>query len=115
MFMCTISATALAQDAKSMSIQDFAVDWKDYVGKKVTVLGGQLRHADQEITWYSVQGVSVIISSPWADKEDFRFVLKNCTDADPLEPSCYADVSGVVGKELWNGNYPVLLDPDLIR
>ena len=68
---------AIAEEPLELSIQDFAVDWDRYIGKLVRISGGRVNTATQTVTYYSTQGVSIIVEAPWSSRDDFKFVLSS--------------------------------------
>ena len=98
----------LAEEPLELSIQDFTVDWDRYIGKLVRITGGRVNTATQTVTYYSTQGVSIIVEAPWSSRDDFKFVLKSCVAYEPADANCTSPLVGVVTGKLYVDEYPVV-------
>lgn len=101
---------ASAEEPLELSIQDFAVDWDRYVGKRVRISGGRVNSATQTFTYYSTQGVNILVEAPWSSREDFKFVLKSRAAYEPANANCTGPLVGVVTGKLYVEEYPIVTD-----
>ncbi len=108
-FLLVSSATIGAAQPKQVSIIDFLVDWRDYVGQPIIITGGSVlsARADGAMLW--VRGGGVALSPPWAEREDIRFLLNNCNTLDK-KPECSVSVGGIVDDRF--GDMPRLTSVD---
>lgn len=106
-----LAPTASAQEIKQMDIVDFLVDWQDYVGKPVLVTGGSVNGASPDYAGLSAMAGIVTLKPPWLDKEDLRFILKNCAGFGMMS-RCKMVVGGTVQPSFGDG--PSLTSVDFI-
>lgn len=115
---CLISAQALAQAPPSISLIDFLVDGRNYLGKRITITGCQFTFAAADsITCvaykitdqFNSQG-EVMVDSQSLERGSLRRALHNCFDFN-TRPECAGDITGMVVDiftDLGVNNYPIL-------
>lgn len=106
---CTLPSAVLAQDYPRIDIVDFVVDWKIYAGKYVIVSGGVVNFTDTTSATLHAQGATVVIMAPFQNKEDLRYLLKNCAGVGARD-KCAMEVFGLVDGETIH-DFPVLKNP----
>lgn len=86
------------------------VDWPKLRGEYVIIQGGVANFAGMDSVTLHAAGAFVNLMPPWQEREDLRYLLKNCAGIG--EPQfCAMDVAGYVGSESLAGN-PVLKQVD---
>lgn len=99
-----------AETLPRLNAVDFFLDWEQYVGKVVIVSGGTVVVAQADkVMVYSLPG-NFYAHGPWADKDDLRFLLNNCTGMLPSQ-KCTTEMAGTVQKSRY-GNGPELIGTD---
>ena len=102
--VCLFFATpGFAQDVQTMSGVDFMVDWPKLMGQRVTILGGNIKFATSDGAMLYLPGGYINVKPEWQDREDLRYLFKNCTEI--AEGSiCVMNVTGTVSKAEFSGD-----------
>ncbi len=87
-----------------LTVADFIVDWPNYIGKEVVIHDGEIGLAHNESAVLGTSAGQVILHGPWPNREDLRYILKNCSGLD-LGPACQRSV---VGTAVHNSGMPTL-------
>lgn len=108
--MLWLATGAFAQQVKQIDIIDFLLDWEQYEGQTIAIMGGGIAFAQADrVMIYSSAGV-VIARPPWRDKEDLRFLLRACAGPH-ISGACRIPVVGAVSRSS-RGDEPELIDVD---
>lgn len=67
-------------DTPEVDIVDFLVDWSRYEGQSVKIKGARVAGANTDFVILSAPGVAITARGPWTDREDLRYLLRNCTN-----------------------------------
>lgn len=106
----SLSSASYAEEMPRIDVIDFVVDWQTYVGKAVILTGGAVNFADSTSAVLFKPGAAIMLLAPYREKEDMRYILKNCAGVAPAA-LCAMEVSGVVDSKMI-GDDPVLRDVD---
>lgn len=90
-----LTGPASAAERPTVEMLDFIVDWRNYIGKEVILVGGAIALASNEDAMLSSRAGQVALWPPWLNREDLRYVLKYCAGVD-RGPACQRPVAGTV-------------------
>ncbi len=85
-----------------MSGLDFIVDWQKYIGVGVIILDGTITAMSNDSGYLKVPGGIVILSPPWTEREDLRFLFENCTGLRNSD-KCNMAIAGIVETSILGG------------
>ena len=109
-FMLWMATGAIAQQVKQIDIIDFLLDWEQYEGQTVAIMGGGIAYAQAERVMVHSSAGYFLATPPWRDKDDLRFLLRACAGPH-IAPECRIPVVGAVSRSS-DGKKPELIDVD---
>lgn len=98
--LCAMMLTvpAYAQDDPISSV-DFLVDWPEMVGERVRISGAVVYGFSQTYGTVKLSDQYFGVVEPWRDRDDLRFLFRNCSKLIPDE-RCEMPVVGTVQKDI---------------
>jgi hypothetical protein len=106
-----MSAPGSAAEGKTIDALDFMVDWPKMIGQTVRVTGGKVWGAGLSRAYLSAPGGNVDLDPPWLDREDLRYIFRNCTSSVDSE-RCALTVIGTVQRDTYRVDEPRLVGVD---
>lgn len=91
-------ATAAAAQDKPIDPVDFLVDWQAEIGQRFRIHDVTVYGATQEYAVAMLDGQYVTLHEPWQEKDDMRFILRNCAGSLPSE-TCKMTITATVAKD----------------
>ncbi len=96
-----LAASAASQDVRSIAGLDFVATWRALIGQTVQITGGRVYGARLDSALLSVPGGSIILSPPWVDQGELRYLVEHC--AAYRGGRCEMVVTGEVHAHFGNG------------
>ena len=92
-----------ASPAMAMDPADFLVDWKSMIGERVILRSVTVYGATEDYATAILEGQFFTIVQPWADRDDLRYLFRNCAKIIPDKAQCTMDVEGEVANGFTGG------------
>ncbi|MBZ9705387.1 hypothetical protein LB543_01415 [Mesorhizobium sp. ESP7-2] len=86
---------ASASAISPMAPADFLADWPRLVGQRATVTG-TVYNAAEDSMLLEIPPETIRLVGPWMDREDLRYLFRNCIGADAPRSKCTMPVTGTV-------------------
>ena len=94
---------AAAPEVASIEAIDFALDWKQYIGKVVRVTGAKVGFADVQHTMLLLPGSMATVDLAGVPRDTVKHLIQDC-QAFGDDPSCTVTITGTVGREPYGDN-----------
>jgi len=92
--LAMLASTAVAED--NFDMVDFLVDWPKMIGERVH-LQGQVISASEDFMMLHIPPENITLKG-WRDREDLRYLFRNCTGLFTDKSKCTMGVVGTVTK-----------------
>jgi hypothetical protein len=100
----TLAAALLAAfPASAMDPADFLVDWQSMIGERVILRSVTVYGATPDYATAILEGQFFTVVQPWADRDDLRYLFRNCAKIIPDKAQCTMDVEGEVSNGFTGG------------